>query len=135
MGAEAIAKGVIADTAINAVKGGLAEDAGSAAKGIIGGDEASNTLKFGSDVKSVEKLTSQMSQRGWNESLIKQAVDSPYITRASRNLATGNTATAYYMKDGGYIVVDDVTKEIVQISDKFDPNWKPDSNIINPYLP
>ncbi len=32
-------------------------------------------------------------------------------------------------------MVDDVTNEVVQISDRFDPEWNPDNTIIDPYMP
>lgn len=95
----------------------------------------SNSIKFGSNAKSAEKLANQMQKRGWDESLVRQTVDSPYTTRVSKNLATGNSSTVYYMKDGSYVIVDDITNEVVQISDRFDTNWIPDVNIINPYKP
>lgn len=33
------------------------------------------------------------------------------------------------------VIIDDKTKEIVQISDKFDKNWVPDAGIADPYKP
>ena len=93
-------------------------------------------LKFGSDVKSYKKLLRQMKKRGWTENSIKETVNKPYTIRKSRNLATGNSATVYYKKSGSYVIVDDVSKEIVQISDNINPrDWIPDKNIINPYKP
>ena len=59
----------------------------------------------------------------------------PYTTRAAINKATGNTATVYYNKSGDYVVVDDVTGELVQLSGYGDTGWKPDSTIIDPYEP
>ena len=42
----------------------------------------------------------------------------------------------FYKKSGSYVIVDDVIKEIVQISDNINPrDWIPDKNIINPYKP
>ena len=42
--------------------------------------------------------------------------------------------TAFYNKNGTYVVVDDVTGEVIQVSDKrIDPSeWIPDSEIIDP---
>lgn len=76
-----------------------------------------------------------MKKRGWDKNLVNQTVDKPYTTRVSKNLATGNSATVYYDKSGHYVVVDDVTNEVVQISHRFIPDWAPDKNIINPYIP
>ena len=49
--------------------------------------------------------------------------------------ATGNAATAYFQKNGAYVVKDNVTNEVIQISNILDPNWIPDATIINPFIP
>jgi hypothetical protein len=67
--------------------------------------------------------------------LLKDAIENAFTTRSALNKATGNPATAYYTAQGSYVAVDDVTKEIVQVSDRFDPLWRPDSSIINPFVP
>jgi len=37
---------------------------------------------------------------------------------------------------GGYVIIDDVTNVIVQVSDNINPStWAPDPSIIAPYLP
>ena len=96
----------------------------------------SSELVFGSDTKSTQKLHSQMQQRGWTEETVKKTVDNPYTTRKSVNKSTGNSATVFYTEQGSYVIVDDITKEIVQISDNINPStWIPDSSIINPYIP
>ena len=76
-----------------------------------------------------------MVARGWTNDSVKGTVSDYYTTRSATNRATGNPATVYYNKDGSYIIVDNVTNEVVQVSNKFDSNWAPDSSIINPYLP
>ena len=94
----------------------------------------SSELIFGSDTKSTRKLMSQINNRGWTENLIKDTVDNPYTVRNSLNKATGNSATVFYTQQGSYVIVDDVTKSIVQVSDNINPStWVPDSSIINPY--
>lgn len=99
-------------------------------------DGRSSKLVFGSSTKSAQKLSRQMSSRGWTEDLIRDTVDSPFTTRDSINKATGNSATVFYTKQGSYVIVDNVTNEIVQISDNIDPsNWIPDNGIKNPYKP
>ena len=93
-------------------------------------------VQFGSDTKSTEKLNSQMNQRGWTEKSVKNTIHSPYTTRTSTNMSTGNPATVYYNKQGGYVIVDNITNSIVQVSDNINPTtWNPDKNIINPYRP
>jgi hypothetical protein len=100
-----------------------------------GSIRSSKDLNFGSTAKPAQKLNNQMRKRGWDENSVKNVYDSPYTTRQATNRATGNPATAYFTKEGAYVVVDDVTNEIVQVSNKLNPNWKPDSSIIDPYLP
>lgn len=95
----------------------------------------SEDIKFGSTAKSTKKLNRQMEQRGWSEKTVKDIADKPHTTRKSINRANGNEATVFYDKDGSYMIVDDVTKEVVQISDKFNKDWAPDREIINPYKP
>ncbi|MBF2441423.1 transposase [Listeria innocua] len=95
----------------------------------------SDNIKFGSSVKSTKKVNNQMKKRGWSEESVKSVVDHPHTTRKSGNKATGNDTTVFYDKDGSYVIIDDKTKEIVQISDKFDKNWVPDAGIADPYKP
>ena len=93
-------------------------------------------LVFGSSTKSTQKLMNQMNSRGWTEDLIRNTVDNPYTTRTSVNKATGNSATVFYTQQGSYVIVDDVTKAIVQISDNINPStWAPDLSIVDPYIP
>ena len=85
--------------------------------------------------KLSRKIQNQMAKRGWTEQSIDQTTSQPVHTSASQNMATGNAATAYFNADGSYVVVDDVTNEVTQISDRTKPNWVPDSRIVDPYKP
>ena len=96
----------------------------------------SQDVVFGSNAKSAQKLGNQMTNRGWTEEIVNQTIDAPYTTRASINKATGNSATVFYTQQGSYVIVDDVTKAIVQVSDNINPaTWVPDSSIVDPYIP
>lgn len=77
----------------------------------------SSELVFGSSTKSTQKLMNQMKNRGWTEDLIRNTVDNPYTSRASTN-----KATVFYTQQGSYVIVDNITKEIVQISDNINPS-------------
>ncbi|HEU4589250.1 MAG TPA: colicin E5-related ribonuclease, partial [Gemmatimonadales bacterium] len=79
------------------------------------------------------KIERQLARRGWTAGDVEQTVNSPFTTRPAMNRATGNSATAYYDEGGAYVVRDDVTGDIVQISNRSDPNWIPDATIQNPY--
>jgi hypothetical protein len=60
---------------------------------------------------------------------INDVINNPSKTGTSVNRATGNPATAFFDENGAYVVKDDVTDSLVQISDKTDPNWKVDPEI------
>ena len=79
-------------------------------------------------------FASQMARR-WTKELIQEVVNNPFTKREAVNRATGNAATAFFTKEGAYVVRDNVTGELVQVSDKFDPGWIPDKSIINPFKP
>ena len=51
------------------------------------------------------------------------------VGRKALNKATGNVATAYFTSSGAYVVIDNVTKEIVQLSNINDSNWVVDATI------
>ena len=107
----------------------------------VGGTSDNNNpsateLKFESDTKSAQKLNNEMEKRGWTKDTVKDTVNNPHTTRKSTYKANGNSATVYYKENGAYVVVDDVTKEVVQVSDNINPSaWTPDSGIIDPYKP
>lgn len=71
-----------------------------------------------------DKIARQMPRRGWTENDIKDVLENPSATAKTINKATGNSATQYYRSDGYYVVRDDVTGEIIQVSDRTDPDWK-----------
>lgn len=94
-------------------------------------------INFGGKVafKLTAKIAKQMGQRGWSDDLISKVLNKPYTTRVATNKATGNKATAYFAKDGSYVVKDDISHEIIQVSNRADPNWMPDPTIDNPFIP
>lgn len=82
------------------------------------------------------KLANQMNSRGWTPDSVKSTVDNPFTTRVSVNKRTGNTATVFYTEKGSYVVVDDVTHEIIQVSENINmETWAPDQTIIDHYVP
>jgi hypothetical protein len=99
-------------------------------------DYSGKDIKFdGNGGKSGQKLSTQMSNRGWSQSSVRDTVDNPYTTRSALNKGnTNGPATAFFNEDGSYVVDDDETHQVVQISDKTRP-WTPDSTITNPYTP
>lgn len=72
----------------------------------------------------------QLGKRGWTERLIDSTIARPartVATRDTRHIRGGgrmdDPATAYYSQRGGYVVRNDRTGDIVQVSDRTDPNW------------
>jgi hypothetical protein len=82
------------------------------------------------------KIAKQLAGRGWTPELVEQTINKYFTTRPALNKATGNKATAYFNKDGSHVVVDDVTKDVIQVSNRKDiSGWTPDRTIVDPYIP
>jgi hypothetical protein len=81
------------------------------------------------------KTESYVAKRGWTWDSMNEVVGNSYTTREALNKAYDNAATAYYNQVGDYVVLDNVTGELVQLSKFGDTGWIPDSTIINPYKP
>lgn len=76
------------------------------------------------------KISKQLAKRGWTEELVRSTVNNPVKTfpwKDTRRLPGGgrmnDPATVFYSGRGGYVVRNDLTGDIVQISDRLDPNW------------
>lgn len=83
-----------------------------------------NNPVFGSKIKK------QYPKRGWTEENIIETVQNPARTAATRDerynpdgTKKNEPATVYYRTDGHYVTVNDLTRDIVQISDLNDPDW------------
>jgi hypothetical protein len=81
------------------------------------------------------KIQRQIPKRGWSDALIDETISSPHHVSPALNKATNNPATAYFRKDGSYVVRENASGRIIQVSDRFKPNWVPDATIQNPYKP
>jgi hypothetical protein len=104
-----------------------------------GGNELQNEELIAEGASSIfsqitPKITAQMARRGWTKELIHDVVNNPFAMRIAKNRATGNYATAFFTSEGYYVVKDNVTNEIIQISNRLDPGWVPDATIILPYI-
>ena len=116
---------------IGAVAGAAIGGAAGYAIGIAIGASAttaSTAKAFSGCFKITKKISKQMSKRGWTNDLIKSTIRKN-VGRKALNKATGNVATAYFTSSGAYVVIDNVTKEIVQLSNINDPNWVVDATI------
>jgi hypothetical protein len=72
-----------------------------------------------------------LAERGWTRELIDETYARParaVATRDTRLLRNGarrdDPATAYYSWHGGYFVRNDLTGEVVEVSDRNDPGWR-----------
>jgi len=70
-------------------------------------------------------------KRGWSDDSIYDAINNPVNTKKTRDqrwlphaaAPRDDPATAYFATDGSYVVRNDKTGEIIQISDKNDKEW------------
>ncbi|WP_052688510.1 hemagglutinin repeat-containing protein [Xanthomonas albilineans] len=77
------------------------------------------------------KIVQQMNKRGWTEDLINKVIESPARIVATKDtrfdplsgLRLNDPATGYIAQDGSYVVRNDRTGAIVQISNRHDKNW------------
>ncbi len=111
------------------------QDQGAAAAETNDGSQPRPT---GDDIKIGPQIAGQLGDRGWTEKGVRDITETePAGTstddrRGSKTEDGGkrsDPATVYGSKDGGYVVVNDKTGEVVQVSDKKDSHWKPDSRI------
>jgi filamentous hemagglutinin len=119
-------------TKVGGIIMGLGAKVGDQAAGVAsksGIKSGESSFAFGS------KLQKQIPKRGWDTATIDDVIAKPHATSKATNKATGAEATAYFNKDGSYVVRDNITHEIIQVSNRNDPNWIPDPTIQNPYRP
>lgn len=108
----------------------------------LGGNSRTSVAPVVTPIKTAEssfgfgsKIIQQMNRRGWDGSSIDDTISNPHATSPAINKTTGGGSTAYFNKDGSYVVRDNASNNIIQISNRNDPNWIPDSTITNPYTP
>jgi len=71
----------------------------------------------------------QVTRRGWSLEQIIEVQKNPTYTRSTANnpnvynRANGNPVTYYYRSDGHYVVIDDITHQVVQVSNTHNPGW------------
>lgn len=91
-----------------------------------------------SEIKIDGKIKDQIRGRGWTEQDIKDAVakgasgksvDKRSPKKTPPDYLGRNDPATVYGEPGEYVVVNDRTGEVVQVSDKKDPNWADDSRI------
>jgi RHS repeat-associated protein len=119
------AETVVVGAAIGAVTAGIG---GVIARRIRRGGRAPR-LSWSKDTK----IGKQMGKRGWSDPLVDDTLTNPSRTVPTRDtrykpdgsgLKNDDPATAFIRDDGSYVVRNDKTGEIVQVSDRNDPGWK-----------
>ncbi|RKP51963.1 colicin E5-related ribonuclease, partial [Pararobbsia silviterrae] len=131
-------KAVLVDSA---VLSGVQETAAHSPESVPSNAVASSEIAQNSDQKPNividDKIRNQLEQRGWTEQDIQAAVNDGSVgttmdkrssSKTSDGTTRNDTASVYGSKNG-YIVVNDRTREIVQISEKNNPHWIPDDRI------
>ena len=84
----------------------------------------------GNQVHIDAKIESQLVARGWPEQQVREVVDAPPIGISTDNTGgKSEPAAVYGSKNRGYVVVNDITGRVIQISDKNNPAWVPDDRI------
>jgi len=87
------------------------------------------------NIKFSEKIIIQMNKRWWSKKDIESVIKNPYkIGRTIDNYwgkiwNKWEEAIAYFLTDNQYVVVNNKSYQIIQISDRNDPNWIVDSRI------
>ena len=80
--------------------------------------------KAGSETQIPEKINKQLAKRGWSEDSVKNTRENFIKRMRSVDRKTGEPATAYFKSHNQYVVVNDKTGSVVQVSDLNKPNWK-----------
>ncbi len=96
------------------------------------GGAGTAAIGIGKIVSYGKKIEKQLGKRGWTKGQVEGTISNPHrtvSTRDTRNLPGGgkmnDPATAYVNKDGSYVIRNDRTGDIVQVSSRKDTNWKP----------
>ena len=108
---------------VGGMSGDLADgtNAISAAEGAGIGSQDATSLAFS------QKILSQLASRGWTQGSVEDTYAQPFATHDVWDFTSGGKepATAYVQPGGGYVVVNDDSGQVVQVSDLNNPNWKP----------
>lgn len=76
------------------------------------------------------KIQRQMQNRGWTPELAQRVYERPARLGRAVNRANQQAATAFFLPDASYLIVEDATGDVVQISNRNDPLWMPDASIV-----
>lgn len=79
-----------------------------------------------------DKIRRQIKDRGWGDpdehdlSALEEVIAKPDRIEETRDWREGRSspATGYVRADGHYVIINDDTGEIVQVSNAYDPDWR-----------
>ena len=63
----------------------------------------------------------QIARRGWTRTTFNETVNNAQMTRAAINRENNNPATAFFNADGSHVTRDNITGELIQLSDRMNP--------------
>lgn len=81
------------------------------------------------EVKFAEEIEKQMAERGWTEKEVRALLATERSGTSIDGTKRLNEPASVYGKSGEYVVVNDRTKEVIQVSNKKDATWKDDPRI------
>jgi RHS repeat-associated protein len=82
------------------------------------------------DVVIDDKIKGQLGDRGWTEQEVRDAANGPPAGTSTGNRGGRNEPATVYGSPDGYVVVNDATREVVQVSDRNPGSgWIPDNRI------
>ena len=94
------------------------------------GPEDAIDKPHGDDIKFDDKIRAQLEPRGWTEESVRELTETdPSGTSVDHTTGEPRPATVYGEPQGGHVIVNDETGQVVQVSDRFDPDWRPDRRI------
>ncbi len=95
--------------------------------------EPESPVHTGDSVTIGDKVTGQLGERGWTEDGVRDVVDQgktgTSVDNTDGKVGDEGESASVYGDENGHVVVNDETGEVVQASDKTDPDWKTDTRI------
>ena len=81
------------------------------------------------EVNIGDKVGGQLGDRGWTEEEVGEITAGEPSGTSTDNTNGESEPASVYGDPSGHVIVNDKTGEVIQVSDKTDPDWIPDSRI------
>ncbi len=92
-------------------------------------DPDASKLPTGAEVNIDGKIGKQLKGRGWTEQEVRDLTETEPTGKSVDITNKNNDPATVYGDQDGYVVVNDKTGDVVQVSDKTDRGWIPDDRI------